>query len=832
LERMPLAAGQLLSYYEILGSLGAGAMGEVYRAEDTRLNREVAIKVLPEHFAESEERLQRFEREAKALASLNHPNVAQIFGVDRVEETCFLVLELVPGETLEERIARAALPVDEALSICAQIAEALEAAHEAGVIHRDLKPANVRVTPDGKAKVLDFGLAKPNSRTGASDSDSVLSTEQGRLLGTPTYMAPEQARGKPIDRRVDVWGFGCVLFECLTATRAFKGETLSDVLAAVLHDEPDWTKLPPATPRTIRGLLETCLQKDPRRRLRDMGDAWLELTRSDDLDSVQLPTADSRSRLVLVGVVAVLIGVLVGFFAGRAPGSAVPTDGPVLTSLHVPADLGVRLDSAPVLALSPDGKTLAWVGGATGEIYVRSLDSFEIRSLPATHNAVCPFFSPDSKRVGFWKEGELMSVALSGGAPTKIADVPTKPKHYRGAAWGDDGTIVLAPSIASPILRVPASGGELEPVTTLDPNSNVRTHRYPSIVPGAGVVLYTRDDKRTPEYHDDASIVAHVLSTGEERVVVEGAGQARFAAGYLVFVREACLYAVPFDTEALAVTGSPRKIVDGVECLTTNGVAQFDVAVDGTLLYQPGLDRAQAKRLVWREPGAEPEFLELPPGPYESPRVSPDGRYVSYLTLGPDLSELWVYSLERRTTRMLLRKADILTPIWSPTSDRLYFGSGLGLAPGLHELELSGSGPPRSFFKLDAGSFVTPADITKDGATVIAVIDNKLGQVDIVGVDVEAGQTNDIVASSHVETQAALDPSGEWITFVRLRDGQGQVYLTSLEAGGPVVQVSHEAARGPHWSTDGKAIYFLRSGTRELWVADVELEGTPRIGKP
>ncbi|MHC4831618.1 MAG: serine/threonine-protein kinase [Planctomycetota bacterium] len=275
---MSLTAGQSLSFYEILGPLGAGAMGEVYRAKDTRLEREVAIKVLPEHFAEDDERLRRFEREAKSLASLNHPNVAQIFGVDQVDDTCFLVLELVPGETLEDRISRGALPVDEAIDVCRQIAEGLEAAHEAGVIHRDLKPANVRITPDGKVKVLDFGLAKPAvpGKDGSS-TDSVLATEAGRLLGTPTYMAPEQARGKPIDRRVDNWAFGCVLFECLTARRAFDGESLSDVLAGVLEHEPDWTALPAGVPGRVRRLMERCLVKDPHERLRDVGDARLEL---------------------------------------------------------------------------------------------------------------------------------------------------------------------------------------------------------------------------------------------------------------------------------------------------------------------------------------------------------------------------------------------------------------------------------------------------------------------------------------------------------------------------------------------------------------------------
>ena len=310
---MSLTPGHSLSFYEILGPLGAGAMGEVYRAKDTRLDREVAIKVLPTHFAEDEDRLRRFEREAKSIASLNHPNVAQIYSVDQVDDTCFLVLELVPGETLEDRIARGPLPPDEAIDVCGQIADGLEAAHDAGVIHRDLKPANVRITPDGKVKVLDFGLAKPTGPNTESDSttDSVLATEAGRLLGTPTYMAPEQARGKPIDRRVDVWAFGCVLYECLTAERAFAGETIPDVLATVLQDEPDWERLPVSTPAHVRELIERCVEKDPRQRLRDIGDARLELTRTRDAETprpASSATAVRVRRFALVGIALALAG--------------------------------------------------------------------------------------------------------------------------------------------------------------------------------------------------------------------------------------------------------------------------------------------------------------------------------------------------------------------------------------------------------------------------------------------------------------------------------------------------------------------------------------------
>jgi serine/threonine-protein kinase len=832
---MTLATGHSLAHYTILAPLGAGAMGEVYRARDSKLGREVAIKVLPEHFADDEERLKRFEREAKTLAALNHPNVAQIFGVDQVGDTCFLVLELVPGESLEERLKRGALAVDEALDVCRQIAEGLEAAHEAGVIHRDLKPANIRVTPEGRVKVLDFGLAKALSLAGESRStDSVLSTEQGRLLGTPTYMAPEQARGKAIDRRIDIWAFGCVLYECLTAKRAFDGETLSDVLSSVLRSEVALAELPAATPASVRALLGRCFAKDPRQRLRDIGEARLALEGAGLAGESGAVRAGPSGRALPWGLCALLAGLLVlaslrsfGLFGAPATDPDGPARPLVRLSLALPGDqIGVP-DEMP-LALSPDGRQIVYVGlrDELLRLYLRPLDDTEATPIAGTEGAKSPFFSPDGRWLGFFAQSKLKKVTVSGTALEVLADAPAA----RGGVWGTDGAIYFAPTNASSLWKVPAAGGAVSEVTRLERAAGEISHRWPELTPDGKTLLFS---VWTGPGSEERHIARQTLGNSERDVLVPGGGSPRFfAPDRLCYGNLDALFSVPWTPEQRTLAGVVPLALPELPRQEGEGASAYAFARDGTLAYLQGGPERRFLRVmrIDREGVAQP--LPLPERNYQSIALSPDGRR-AIVQIDEGLVGLWVLDFARATLAPLATSGgSSQAAVWTPDGKRvIYRGTRKGLR-NLFWRSADGMGEEQRLTE-KADVVQTPASISPDGRWLTF---NEEGRGHSgrgvwllpLGAEPFAASGDPTLFADGFDGQ--FSPDGRWIAYESPVSGRSETYLQPFPGPGPRQTVSIGGGESPLWARDGRELYYTTQD--KLMAASIAATDELTIGAP
>ena len=614
-------------------------MGQVYRATDTTLSRQVAIKILPDAFAANPERLARFEREAKMLASLNHPNIAAIYAVDKSGGLHALVMELVEGDDLSQRISRSAIPLDEALPIAKQIAEAHEAAHEQGIIHRDLKPANIKVRADGTVKVLDFGLAKAMEPTGAMAASNSMSptitipamTQAGIILGTAAYMSPEQARGRTVDKRADIWAFGCVLYEMLTGRPAFsKGTSTADILAAILEREPEWKALPAAVPSTVARLLRRCLEKDPRRRLRDIGDIRLDLDEASTAPPVNV-TRRAPGRAIVRSLVtaAILVALAVIAFAIRSLTRVATVPQPTMRfTLVPPVDQPFSLSEADRdFVISRDGTRLVYVSGNDGKLMVRAIDRLDAVRLGNVTGARSPFLSPDGQWVGFFvgvSSTELKKISMTGGPAISLC---RGPGGARGAAWGQDDTIVFSTQ-AGKLLRVPASGGEPTVLSTPDSARGETGHIFPSFLPGGQTVLFTVTNVGDPL--DNGQIVALDLKTGRRKVLLSGGSQPEYVeTGYLVYGVTGALRAVRFNPATLEVMGDPVSVVDHVTTMATTGASEFSLSASGALVYLPGGVIGTARSLVWVDRDGREEPVGAPPRMYSYSRISPDGSRVA-----------------------------------------------------------------------------------------------------------------------------------------------------------------------------------------------------------
>jgi Tol biopolymer transport system component/aminoglycoside phosphotransferase (APT) family kinase protein len=845
---MALTSGTRLGSYEITSQLGAGGMGEVYRATDSKLKRDVAIKVLPAEFLQDADRLERFEREAQLLAQLHHPNIASVFGLEESGGSRALVMEMVDGDDLSARIARGPIPLDEALPIARQIAEALEAAHAAGIVHRDLKPANVKVKADGTVKVLDFGLAKalepaPLSGGGLANSPTLTgrATQLGMIMGTAAYMAPEQARGSAVDKRVDVWAFGVVLYEMLTGDQLFDGESAVDTLSAVMRKEIDLGRLPAHTPPELRRLMRRCLERIAKNRLHDIADARIvldELQRGVQEESPSAgPTAPPPTRrlwvpLASVAALALAAGAGAGWLSHRPPPSATPAR----WALALPDGYTLSTGDFPQLALSEDGRLQAVVAAdesSTPQLLLRSVDQIEPRVLAEAAGANSPFFSPDGAWIGFFRDNGLFKIAVSGGPPIPLASV-TAAVLSRGATWSRDGYIYFTPAVNQPLSRVAESGGDVEKVTKLEAANDERTHRWPQALPDGSAILFTCDSFGSTEYYDDARIEAVRPSTGERKVLVEGASQAWYAGGgHLLFARGGSVFRVPFDPKSLSVTGSPEIAVQGVATDVGSGAVQFAVSPSGAALWAPG-SLAARYTLSWVDRHGAEVPAAVTQAPYNEAELSPDGKRVALIGGSGGLADVWVADLERGTQTRITSGESVLNPTWSRDATRLAYivrAETSGKERRWRLMIKPADGSRDAVLVLDSPRFISLGDFTPDGKEIVFSSQTPgANKADLYALALSSGSTPRlIVGDGFNKREAVVSPDGRYLAYVSNEGGQTAVFVRPYPAGEGRWPISPLLSLEPRWSPDGRELFFRCRAT--LYRVPVETRAGFSPGK-
>ena len=818
----PLAPGVRLGVFEITGTLGAGGMGEVYRARDTRLGRDVAVKLLSSVFAGDPDRRARLERESRLLAALNHPRIAAIHSVEEIDGQLALILELVEGPTLADRLTAGALPIGTALPIAGQLAEALEAAHGKGVVHRDLKPSNVKFASDGAVKLLDFGLAKATS-TAARDGDAPLGsagaepTRDGMILGTGAYMSPEQARGQAVDKRTDVWAFGCVLYEMLTGTRAFSGDTISDTIAAILNREPDWAALPPTLPPEVHRLVRRCLQKDPHRRIHDIADARVEI---DEASSpigalVASPTGAAavkrRMPAIIVGTL-LLAGVALSLVAWRFGSRADQSVTPSLTYLTLPLPEGIGLHSPPTV--SPDGASIAFVGNdAEGRrLFVRRLGSPEFRAIPGTEFASDPFWSPDARWLAFFARGKLKKVAVDRGTPVDICNA----SEARGGSWGRTDTIVFTPHLIDhPVYRVSANGGVPEPVTRLDESHGDNSHRWPVFLPDGVHFLYfirSSEDGRRGIYLGRADRPAE---TPGARLIESEYDASCVAAdsdpvGVVLIAVPDGVRAHRFDTRTRRLVGDPR-LINVRAGVSTPYAATMLGASQGTLAFS-GAPISRATRLMSAARDGSDVRILSEREPYNWPRLSPDGTRIVLQRVDQrrGTPDLWVKDLNRGTeTRVTSPPNHAGLPVWSPGSDRLAFLWGRMPSAGIAIARSDGTGAIAS--RACPAGRCEPSDWSPDGRSLIVTVRTPQGS-DVWTMPIESSGEEDVArpvfAGRFNERDARISPDGEWIAYVSDESGREEVSVRRI-SGGERTVLSPGGGHQPVWRRDGAELFYV-----------------------
>ena len=824
---MDLASGTSLAQYRLAEKIGEGGMGVVWRAQDTTLGRDVAIKVLPEIFALDPERLERFAREAKILASLSHPNVAAIYGLHESGGIRFLAMELVPGEDLARRLERGALPLDEALHLARQMAEALEAAHDSGVVHRDLKPANVKVSPDGRVKVLDFGLARAFEADTAGGAPSLSptltqrATRAGVILGTAAYMSPEQARGRSVDRRADIWSFGVVLFEMLTGGRLFEGETVSDTLASVLKTEPAWDTLPAATPVPIRRLLRRCLQKDPRRRLRHVGDAILEIDQAlagpapeDEAIPAPAPAAAAPAaggwRLLVPIVVTAAMAAAAGLFGSRFLQRESPTL--PLRKFEIPVE---HLDTEPNRRplISPDGATLLYF--ADGRLWLRGLSELKPRPLATGDRSSYPFWSPDAAMVGFFRDGKLWKAPIAGGEAVVVCTLPNAPVGGTGGAWRPDGTIVFSTGSGS-LYEVPARGGDARVLHDVDLKVESDFHD-PHVLPDGRTLVFV-------VHRQEGADTIAALVNGRRKVLLQMKEQ-RFSyptwspSGHLIYRRTGSgggIWAAPFSADKVALTGEPF--------LVAADAGEPSAGADGSLAYFAG--EGSRMHLAWVDRAGQVEgTVGQSQEGIVRPRVSPDGTRVAVSALEVENRDIWIHDLARGTkTRLTFDATPENNPAWTPAGDRVLFSRTESPGANIYIQAADGSGTAEKIAEGFGGR------VSRDGRMMAYDI-GLMGHADLMTLDLHGDRT----PSRRVETPAAelcpeISPDGQYLAYQSNESGHEEIYVHRFPSGEGRWQVSATGGTLPRWSPKGNELFFVADD--DLMVVDVQTQPAFRLGTP
>ena len=843
---MPVAAGSRLGPYEVVSPLGAGGMGEVWRARDTKLNREVALKILPEAFALDADRLARFKREAQVLASLNHPHIGAIYGFEESSGIHALVLELVDGPTLADRIEQGPIPLDDALPIAKQIVEALEAAHEQGIIHRDLKPANIKLRPDETVKVLDFGLAKlmagdegggSKSAVGLTHSPtlSIQATYAGIILGTAAYMSPEQARGKPVDRRTDVWAFGCVLFEMLTGRKAFEasGDTVSDAVATVLLKEPDWAALPNDTPPHIESLLRRCLRKDVQKRVPHIGVARLEIdepAHTHEAREVPTPIAPRPlwRRAIPVAVAVLLTAIVTGGVAWwRLKPDYAP---PIVTRFALPLAEGQQFTNVGrlVVGISPDGTQMVYV--ANNRIYLRSMADIEARPIPGTEGpsggVTNPVFSPDGRSIAFFSvaDGSLKKIAITGGAPVTLCTA-TNPF---GMTWDTSG-ILFGQNQGRGIMRVSPNGGK--PETLIGLKSDEVAHG-PQLLPDNDTVLFTIAKGNGPERWDKAQVVAQSLRSGHRTTLVEAGSDGRYLpSGHVVYALSGVLYAIPFDVKRLRVVGGQTPVLEGVMRAGATGSAHFSASTLGSLVFVPGpaatSSETRTVALVDRKGVLEP--LKLTPAAYEGPRVSPDGKWIAVGVEDETEANIWIYDLAGTTSRRRLTfGGKNRYPLWSPDSRRVAYQSDREGDLGIFSQLADGTGPIERLTKAERETAHVPE--TWKGDLLLFSVTKGVGAA-LWSLSVRDKKSSPFggVQGDAVWPASALSPDGRWVAYMSRDGGTLGIYVQPVPPTGTKYLIMTNAIH-PLWSPDGTELFAAPRG--QFGVVKVTTQPTFAFSSP